>query len=370
MYRDILFLLLRAELNCEVANSSLLEKLNDDDWVSIMKLAKKQGVHHIIFDAISKLPQNCAPSYKYFIKWCIQTEASEKVFESYLSGLDSLVGLMAQNGLKTMLLKGYTIARFYPVPARRVGGDIDIYLFGEQEKGDDVIRGLNKIVIENKKYSRHSTFGYMGVAVENHSTFITKEEGFYSYEKSLLDKIESYIQSTIDDKHLDKIRVKDNEVFILPPDGVALHQIIHTLTHTLSCGSAIRQYTDWVVFFNHSRDKLDREWLLKVIHDCKLGNYVANVEDFCARKLGFTPYFNLNGYDIKRSGALSIEEIIFKFRNIVISDNFFIMPIHILKRLFYFQRLHKEYIGAGNSDFLIPAFIGIVKKALGIVRYK
>ena len=47
---------------------------------------------------------------------------------------------MSKNNIPMMVIKGYTLARLYPKPERRIGGDIDIFLFDKQEEGDCIIR--------------------------------------------------------------------------------------------------------------------------------------------------------------------------------------------------------------------------------------
>ncbi len=58
----------------------------------------------------------------------------------------------------------------YPNPAHRPCGDIDIWLYGEQEKGDKLLQ--KKGIAIDSSHHHHTVFHVNGVMVENHYDFI------------------------------------------------------------------------------------------------------------------------------------------------------------------------------------------------------
>lgn len=60
-----------------------------------------------------------------------------------------------------MVLKGYGLSKNYPVPNHRPCGDMDIYLFGDQEKADKLIAEELGIKIDNSHH-HHTVFQFQG----------------------------------------------------------------------------------------------------------------------------------------------------------------------------------------------------------------
>lgn len=70
-----------------------------------------------------------------------------------------------------MLLKGYGVSLDYPIPAHRPCGDIDIWLFGQQEHADALLHREKGTAINLEKH-HHTVFSLDGITVENHYDFL------------------------------------------------------------------------------------------------------------------------------------------------------------------------------------------------------
>ncbi len=80
-----------------------------------------------------------------------------------------LVNIWASEGIKTMIFKGQSNASLYPVPDHRASGDIDCWLSGDAEKGDDIMARHGAVV--DFKWYRHSKISFRGETIENHRVF-------------------------------------------------------------------------------------------------------------------------------------------------------------------------------------------------------
>lgn len=77
-----------------------------------------------------------------------------------------------------MLLKGYGLSKYWPIPNHRPTGDIDIYLMYLNSEGKEKSRPAwecaDKLMTEkfgilvDNSHHHHSVFTYKGIMVENH----------------------------------------------------------------------------------------------------------------------------------------------------------------------------------------------------------
>lgn len=87
----------------------------------------------------------------------------------------------AANGLKTrsaVLRRGAPyvaaqrarLSRDYPIPEHRECGDIDIYLYGQSDKGDRILHEIGAHLYFD--VPKHSEYVWDGVLIENHRTIL------------------------------------------------------------------------------------------------------------------------------------------------------------------------------------------------------
>ena len=126
----------------ELLRSGLYDKkiasfpeLSEGEWGTILEIARKQTVVGIIYSGVSNLsPSVIVPEN---ISLQLMMEASRIKSRSYevLSVLKEVLSLLKERGFHPEVLKGPSVARFYPHPELRQSGDLDIFLpaaeFGE-----------------------------------------------------------------------------------------------------------------------------------------------------------------------------------------------------------------------------------------------
>jgi len=71
--------------------------------------------------------------------WIGYTIIFEKKYDRHLLAIDKLASFYKQNGIRMMLLKGFGLSQYWPKPKHRPSGDMDIYLFGNCKKADNLI---------------------------------------------------------------------------------------------------------------------------------------------------------------------------------------------------------------------------------------
>ncbi|MFI3263729.1 MAG: nucleotidyltransferase family protein [Rikenellaceae bacterium] len=354
-----------SSLNAQSAQSDLsFSFCTPQEWSALMALAKNHGVKYLLFEGIMKLPKEQQPPSELMLHWYVDTVQAEERFNRYLATLEALAALMSENDLSMMVIKGYTIARAYPLPERREGGDIDIFLFGEYQKGDDLASRNGGYALGVSKRSKHSQFVFQGISVDNHKSFVADSEGLTPKLKIFYGRIEEKIQESTKYNDVDSFELGEQTIYTLKPHIAALHMIAHAFRHVVVSDVAIRHYCDWVVFFNYHRDVLDRDELMALVEECELGRFVANVEHFCERNLGYTPFFNFGEkYKIEQR-ARSIESGVMSYQHKA-ADKSNLLPIIVnsLKKMFNAQRYYSIYLGMNSYfDYLVPNIVSRIKQ--------
>jgi hypothetical protein len=94
----------------------------------------------------------------------------------YKKAIGSLAGFYNRHGFKMMVLKGYACSLDWPKPEHRPCGDIDEWLFGQQQAADRELGSWLKVhgsgVEIDNSHHHHSVFEWGEFTVENHYDFI------------------------------------------------------------------------------------------------------------------------------------------------------------------------------------------------------
>ncbi|HEY5509954.1 MAG TPA: nucleotidyltransferase family protein, partial [Prolixibacteraceae bacterium] len=144
--------------------------LTTQEWQRLIENAASMGVLAIAFDALPKGEAFPGLSKELMIRWGLSVQRLEDRNRRQREALRELIDTFRENQIAVLLLKGLGLAENYPLPAHRECGDLDIYLFGDYEKGNQVIEALGIEV--DKECSKHSSFFFKGIHVENHLSFL------------------------------------------------------------------------------------------------------------------------------------------------------------------------------------------------------
>ena len=114
---------------------ALARSATNVDWVEILKVATQQTVPGQLYQAIFLLPSDAQPPEPVVTE--LMSRALRGVRRSYAvkTATESFTERLRAAGLSPVVMKGVTVAEYYPHPEFRTAGDIDIYLpAGELER--------------------------------------------------------------------------------------------------------------------------------------------------------------------------------------------------------------------------------------------
>jgi len=275
--QNTLFSLLKTSL-CLRDNREAFSVIPEDiDWDSLVNLAARQGVLCVARDGLVQMP---GISRELLIRWELSVQKLEARNKKQRAVIKELVSLFNENGIEMLLLKGIGLSELYPIPIHRECGDIDIFLFGDYEKGNKVIEDLG-IEVE-REGSKHSKFYFKGVPVENHKTFLNVE--FTQTDKNL----EKYLHETLTEQGYDTIIIDGVKVRIPVPDFTAIFLTRHNITHFLASGLVLRHFCDLALFFEQNRERIDFGRFEKVMQENRQYNLICSFLAIAQNHLGFS----------------------------------------------------------------------------------
>ena len=178
---EMLLALLRAALHQREVETDCFRHATGGDWLRCYRLAVRQGVPALAYGAIGRLQVEYAPPLDVKLSWALLEEKQLGKYREHCRAVDELTSMYAGHGIATVVLKGIGLSRLYPVPARREGGDVDIYTFSADKNRmtDEEANRLANELAEREgssvdySYAKvHSSFFYHGVRFENHRRFL------------------------------------------------------------------------------------------------------------------------------------------------------------------------------------------------------
>ncbi len=282
-----LFALLRMALWQRGENTDIFDGITEAEWSDVYAAALAQGVLAIAFDGAMMLPEPMQPDLDNKIQWGYNVEHIEKVYARQIDTASSLTRLFAGDGIRTMIMKGISVARYYPNPSHRQFGDIDIYLMGDYAKGNRIIAA--KEIPIKYEYFVHSEFRFNGVNVENHELFVNAD----------VNRTGAYVQRELTRLVAD-IRPHPTiaGAYAPSPEFDALFLTRHATWHYARECIRLRDLCDWALFLHHEADNMDKAEVIRMLRESGLERYASIVTTICRKYLGLDKTLPFaDGYD-------------------------------------------------------------------------
>ena len=290
---EVLFQLLRIALGKEEPSSLP----NDVNWEELFALSIKQDVVNIAYDGLQKIIDSKSEKAVGFdtpkleelrYKWIGYGMLAEKKYESYSRIVSDLAHLYSEYGYQMLLLKGYGLSLYYPIPSHRSTGDIDVSVMRQGEElesaqieADKIFQKKLGMQVTKSKIGHHSHFTYHGILVENHYEYSNTYFGSIKVKK-FEDLLQSLAKTDRQERNL-----YGQTIYLPSPTFNALFLMWHMATHFCNSRIALRQLCDWGQFLSAEHQNID--WLLvkKVIMERGLEQFANTVNYIIKRYLGY-----------------------------------------------------------------------------------
>ena len=315
------------------------------DWEQLFALSARQGTLLLTWAGVGHLPADRQPPRQLKLRWVANVVKGSERYVRRGEVVAALSVMLSAGGIDTLVLKGLSLSRLYPVPHYREGGDIDAWFFGKADKADRLM--ASRGVTVRHPSPKHSAFMFEGAIVENHRTLFDTVLPF-EREASLYRRMERMVGKLFSLRNAPSLSVGTARE--LPAGAAALFLVGHTFRHFCEEGINARQLCDWVVFFDHHAATLDHSLLERQLRELGIDTFAVAINAWCADRLRFRPAF-LAGTNDAATDRL-ITRMIAGFRRTPRIHTPVVGSIrHLLRR----NRIYNTYLGKTRfMEFLGP----------------
>lgn len=304
MNYNLLFELIRTSLNKDCTFDDKVLKLAD--WKEVIYVATAHGLLAIAFDGLEKaLDSN--PKYRnklpksLLLQWYGQTVHQTDLFKKNWESACSLSSLLGEYGIEAVVLKGRSIAQYYPISEHRYSCDLDLFVAGDDwERACDIFEAKG-IRLEREVY-KEVEFTFEGVYVELHR-YISPVRG----NKTLV-RFERYLRKVL--KESPKTYFEGTKLVCPPLMFIVMLYMEHALGDLLHGKLTLKHVVDWVVLRKQEIDRAEIE---------------ARCKDF-----GFYRFLMLmDALADMVEGKMEMASLPSSYREVV--ESFFVIPSSVIK---------------------------------------
>ena len=265
-----------------LGNANELYIPNHTNWGEIFTLAHRHGVGAIALDGLQQCYDKSVPvdiDTLTKFNWIGAVKHQESEYGRQENVIASLAQFYQKHGIKMMVLKGWGLSLNYPIPSHRPCSDLDIYLYGEQEKGDKLVETELGVKVD-KGHHHHTVFVYKKLTVENHYDFLN----IYSHRSTK--KFEELLKK-ICGAEIKPVSLQGVEVFLPPVQFNALFVLRHMAVEFAATGMNLRQVIDWGLFVKTYHAEVNWDEFLSVVKEQNMHHFLGAVNYICYTYLGF-----------------------------------------------------------------------------------
>ncbi len=298
--------LVRFGIGHQLVSSLTFQVSSEVEWGALKALADQHGLSAIVLDGINEVlesnSQLLSLNSQLKLSWIGEVMQNyEQRYVQYENAIASLAGWYNQHGYKMMVLKGYACSLDWPNPKHRPCGDVDVWLFGQQEAADKELvssfRVQDSSTSEATKSSasfkidtghhHHTVFEWEGFTVENHYDFLNVHHHKSNVEMEAILKDLGKDDSHFVELNGDTSAGSATKVFLPSANLHALFLLRHSMSNFASTGFQLRQLLDWAFFVEKHGEEIDWEWLERQLEHFGMKKLYDVFNAICVGNLGF-----------------------------------------------------------------------------------
>ena len=252
---EILFSLLRSALWGE----EFREKLSQEEFSQVLRLAKEQTVVGLVFDILKDAKIEGTQNKRLIFETLGLTEGIKHQNQLINRELVSFTQRCEEVGLDYMVVKGQTYSILYPKPELRMTGDIDFLVRQEYLDVREVLIKELSIALPEIMKEQEIGFNRNGILYELHTSLRTWAKRNHQKVWDALMEREWQKQSFVE---IDGVKVRT-----LSPTLNAVYVFIHLFFHFIREGVSLRQLCDWMIVLHYYKDEIDKDLLQEMLSD-------------------------------------------------------------------------------------------------------
>lgn len=260
--------------------------LDEIDWNVFYDMTLKQFMSSVIYDTLgkNKVSFSGKEELKKQAMWMYSRYYQIEQFTS------KVVSLFETNGIDYILLKGLTLAKYYPQCEWRKLGDIDIYI--EDKKDIEKAKGIlieNGFLLHEDVSDHQLRFYYKSFLLELHFHII----GLYQNDK-VNQVVSEVFKAPID---CVEVELHGKTYRTLPPTKYVYYMLHHMAKHYMHSGFGVRLLMDYTYYINANQKDIDFTQVEKWCQQSGMLNFYQIILGTCSKYLGLN--IEVNGVSEK-----------------------------------------------------------------------
>lgn len=284
--KELLFTSLRTALWGTHLPQDAFKNLAPEQWSKIFAMSMCQGIAPLVGEAL--IPTSTMPR-EVKMPWLAEIEKGRRRYEHHLHCSQQLLQFYNRHGIRSMLLKGWAVGRYYPKPELRPSKDIDLYHFGKWKEADKTLQQHLGIEVSHKGV-HHTKYLFHGVTIENHYDFVGSNNMHSNLHFETLLK-----RMVVHDVQLSTLL--GETVYLPNATFEALFLMRHLAGHFASEGITLRHLCDWAMFVDQQRTHVDWDCVAQHFLSFGMMPFVGAVQGITEKYLDITPLPQLTTND-------------------------------------------------------------------------
>lgn len=259
----------------------------------MFRMARQQALIGVCFEGISRIPEHQCPPQDILDAWLKLTGQISRIHQLHLKRTKEMIPILEHLGLHGCLLKGTALSRLYPVPERRMCGDVDVW-----------VAGTDRSILEALRTSWHPfDIVYQECKVDFFSD-VEVEIHFHPgkmYNPFLNARLQRYLER--------ETPIREGETLTMPsPRFDAVYCMAHMFHHYLEGGIGLRQMMDYY-YTLRVLDPADRKTVMEALRHLGMGRFTAAMMESLWFNFGLEEEYFLCPRDPKLGRKLMEETI-------------------------------------------------------------
>ena len=354
--RNLIYSLIRFSAFNEHDGFDVFEGVSTQEWEWAFRTLSLHGLAAFVYPVVERMPHQVRPPKEVILKFI---SANMKAEQSYarLKGLSQKISqVVAECGVKCLLLKGLSLAEYYPRPQSRKFLDIDLYSPEDSHKIDDAF--VAKGVEVDTEFYRHSHMSLGGVLVENHHCLldVRGRERLRILDRDLKRMAQSYLES-----------YEDPGLYYPDARFSLIFNLHHAMSHFIYEGISFKFLVDWFYFLRKEKELLTTDQkVISSLREHGVMKFAAVMSKVSVDYLGLSmddvpECIRAEMPGLKQQVVERFIDDLFRPYEQIHQKNIIAERLHSVRRIIKAAWKPKEFLGQSAVGFVWDKFLPILR---------
>lgn len=354
MRRRLIYDLLKFALSDDKANFDVFKDISAEEWKWTLGMLSMHGVAPLVGDALENVPPELRPQGQILMQFIASNMSACRSYEKLKGLVEKLRDVMVQNDIKCMLLKGFSLAEYYPRPELRKFLDIDLYAPVGSYKIDEVFVSRNVKV--DTDFYRHSHMTLAGVLVENHHCLLDVRG------RKRMAELDAELKAMA----LEHLAGFDGPGLYYPDERFALiFNLHHAVSHFIYEGISFKFLVDWIFFLRNGIKHLTTDQMAASLNKHGLLKFAAVMSEVSVKHLGLAvedvpECIRVEMTRLKPKAVTRFIDDLFRPYEPSHKKNLFAERVNNVRRIIRASWKPKEFLGQSAFGFVWDKFVPIL----------